>query len=183
MHDRVFFHRQPSPVGPLLLLSDGAALVGLYTPGSVASRIVAPSAIDDPSPFREVAAQLDRYFAGEPIRFDVPLRLVGTPFQRAVWSELAAIAYGTTISYRELAARIGNPRAVRAVGAANGKNPVSIIVPCHRVVGADGDLVGYGGGLDCKRWLLAHERALAPAGARRTRDYGSSAALATAVAR
>jgi methylated-DNA-[protein]-cysteine S-methyltransferase len=183
MSSYIFFHRQPSPVGPLLLLSDGAALVGLYTARSSASRVLPPGAVEDPSPFREISAQLERYFAGELTRFDVPLRLDGTPFQRTVWSELVAIAHGTTLSYRELAVRIGNPRAVRAVGAANGKNPVSIIVPCHRVVGADGELVGYGGGLDCKRWLLEHERALAPSGARRIKSYGSSAARATAVAR
>ena len=183
MYSRIFFHRKSSPVGRLLLVSDGAALVGLYTPGDDESRHVPSDGIDDPSPFREVSAQLDRYFAGELRDFDVPLRLGGTSFQRSVWSELVAIPYGTTIAYRELAARIGSPRAVRAVGAANGRNPVSIIVPCHRVVGANGDLVGYGGGLDCKRWLLAHERALAPAGARRTLAYGSSAARATAVAK
>jgi methylated-DNA-[protein]-cysteine S-methyltransferase len=183
MSNRIYFHRQPSPLGPLLLLSDGEALTGLYTPGAREGRDAPPGAIADPSPFREVAPQLDRYFAGELTHFDVALRLCGTPFQRAVWSELVSIAHGTTISYRELAARIGNLRAVRAVGAANGRNPVSIIVPCHRVVGADGKLVGYGGGLDCKLWLLAHERATGPTDARRTVVYGSSAARATAVAR
>jgi methylated-DNA-[protein]-cysteine S-methyltransferase len=183
MSNRIFFHRKPSPVGPLLLLSDGTALVGLFTPGDGESRPVPPGATYDPSPFRDVSAQLDRYFAGELRNFDVHLRLSGTPFQRSVWAELVAIPCGTTISYRELAMRIENPRAVRAVGGANGKNPVSIIVPCHRVVGADGDLVGYGGGLPSKRWLLAHERALAPAGSRQTLSYGSWAARETAVAR
>lgn len=191
MSNRIFFYRQPSPVGPLLLLSDGAALVGLYTPGSAASRVVPPDAIEDASPFRDVSAQLDRYFAGELVQFDAPLALRGTPFQCSVWSELARIAYGTTLSYRELAARIQNARAVRAVGAANGRNPVSIIIPCHRVIGADGNLVGYGGGLDCKRWLLAHERTRAPIKKGSTPEqtagrgpaYGSSAARETAVAR
>jgi methylated-DNA-[protein]-cysteine S-methyltransferase len=183
MSNRVFFHRQPSPVGPLLLVSDGAALIGLYTPGHGAPRATPPDGIEDPAPFRDVAAQLDRYFASQLVHFDVPLRLDGTPFQRAVWSELIAIAHGTTISYRELAARIGNTRAVRAVGTANGRNPVSIIVPCHRVIGADGTLVGYGGGLDCKRWLLTHERALQQASAQLTLGYGSSAARAAAVAK
>jgi methylated-DNA-[protein]-cysteine S-methyltransferase len=130
-----------------------------------------------------VSAQLERYFAGKLEVFEIPLDLIGTPFQQSVWKELLTIPYGTTISYRELADRLGNPRAVRAVGGANGKNPVSIIVPCHRVVGADGDLVGYGGGIDRKRWLLQHERALAPQGARRTKDYGSSTARAEATAR
>jgi methylated-DNA-[protein]-cysteine S-methyltransferase len=183
MSNRIFFHHEPSPVGTLLLLSDGTALVGLYTPKAGEPRPAPAGGIEDPSPFREVSAQLDRYFSGELTRFDVPLRLDGTPFQQSVWSELALIAYGGTISYRELATRMGNPRAVRAVGGANGKNPVSIIVPCHRVIGADGELVGYGGGLACKRWLLAHERALAPTDAQCTLPYGSSAERATAVAR
>jgi len=195
MTNHFFFHRHPSPIGPLLLLSDGAALVGLYTAGhdeaggpidawsrAARSRVAPSDAVEDRSPFREVGEQLDRYFAGELTRFDVPLRLDGTPFQRAVWSELVTIPWGTTRFYGELAARLGNPRAVRAVGAANGRNPVSIIVPCHRVIGASGDLVGYGGGLDCKRWLLAHERALDPL-LSRNEGYGSSAVFATAVAK
>ncbi|HMI83054.1 MAG TPA: methylated-DNA--[protein]-cysteine S-methyltransferase [Polyangiaceae bacterium] len=183
MSNRIFLHLRTSPVGPLLLLSDGDALVGLYTPGISASRAAPRGAILDFAPFRDVSEKLDRYFAGVLTQFDVPLRLAGTPFQRAVWAALVAIPYGTTISYRELAARIGNPRAVRAVGAANGRNPVSIIVPCHRVIGADGALVGYGGGLDCKRWLLNHEHARGPEGVRRTSAYGSSTARAAAVAR
>jgi methylated-DNA-[protein]-cysteine S-methyltransferase len=181
MSNPIFFRHQPSPVGPLLLLSDGAALVGLYTRGHDELRSAPTGAIEDAAPFREVSEQLDRYFAGELTDFDLPLRLSGTPFQRSVWAELVAIPYGTTISYRELASKIGNPRAVRAVGGANGRNPVSIIVPCHRVIGADGDLVGYGGGLDCKRWLLSHEHA--PVAARETAGYGGSTARATVVAR
>ena len=186
MADRIFFHHHFSPVGSLLLLSDGVALVGLYTPGDEANEVrrsVPPDAIRDAGPFREVSAQLDRYFAGELTHFELPLRLSGTHFQRSVWAELSTIPYGTTISYRDLAMRIGNPRGVRAVGGANGRNPVSIVVPCHRVIGAGGDLVGYGGGLACKRWLLAHERALPPVEARRTKDYGSTTARAVAVAR
>ena len=179
MSNGIFFHRKPSPVGPLLLISDGTALVGLYTAGHHPSwsRV---DGIEDASPFREVSAQLDHYFAGKLSHFDLPLRLNGTPFQQSVWAELMAIPYGTTISYRELAARIGNPRAIRAVGGANGKNPVSIIVPCHRVIGADGGLTGYGGGLDCKRWLLTHEHARVP---HRTGGYGSWTERTTAVAR
>ena len=181
MSEPIFIHRLASPVGALLLVSDGTALTGLYTAGH---EMVAPAgAIEDSSRFRRVSAQLERYFAGKLEVFEVPLDLRGTPFQQSVWKELTTIPYGTTISYRELAERVGNPRAVRAVGGANGRNPVSIIVPCHRVVGADGDLVGYGGGIDRKRWLLGHERALAPKGARRTKDYGSSLARAPAMAR
>ena len=99
------------------------------------------------------------YFAGGRTDFDVPLELAGTDFQRRVWSALRDIPYGETISYGELARRVGNPGAVRAVGLANGRNPVAIIVPCHRVIGADGSLTGYGGGLDRKAWLLDHEAA------------------------
>jgi methylated-DNA-[protein]-cysteine S-methyltransferase len=186
MNSRVFLHHHASPVGSLLLVSQGEALVGLYTPGAEASnalRHVGAGAIRDAAPFQEIATQLDRYFAGQLTQFEVPLRLNGTPFQRSVWEQLLTIPYGTTISYRELAIRIGNPRGVRAVGGANGRNPVSIIVPCHRVIGAGGDLVGYGGGLACKRLLLAHERALPPQREHRTKSYGSSTARAAAVAR
>lgn len=97
------------------------------------------------------------YFAGELQAFDVPLNMAGTDFQRVVWRELRNIGYGEIISYAELARRVDRPGAARAVGAANGRNPISIIVPCHRVIGADGTLTGYGGGLDRKEWLLRHE--------------------------
>jgi methylated-DNA-[protein]-cysteine S-methyltransferase len=106
----------------------------------------------------EVARQLMAYFAGRLIDFDVPLRLHGTTFQRRVWAALADIPYGETVSYGELAALIGQPTAARAVGLANGRNPVAVIVPCHRVIGSTGSLVGYGGGLDRKRYLLRLER-------------------------
>jgi methylated-DNA-[protein]-cysteine S-methyltransferase len=140
----------PSPVGDLLLFGDGAALTGLYLRGE-------PSGRRADEPFAAVCEQLDAYFAGELDRFDVPLAPSGTEFQLRVWEELLRIPFGETISYGELAERIGNPRTVRAVGLANGRNPISIIVPCHRVIGADGSLVGYGGGLERKRWLLEHE--------------------------
>jgi O-6-methylguanine DNA methyltransferase len=107
---------------------------------------------------RRLRRELDAYFRGRLRRFGVPLDLRGTPFQRAVWKRLARVPYGTTMTYAELAARIGRPSAVRAVGHANGRNPVSIVIPCHRVVGTDGALHGYGGGLWRKRWLLEHER-------------------------
>jgi methylated-DNA-[protein]-cysteine S-methyltransferase len=183
MPDRVFFHHHESPVGTLLLLSDGEALTGLYTPKQGAPRPPPATAIADRIPLRGVIAELDSYFAGELTTFDVPLRPAGTPFQRSVWNALCGIPKGSTISYRELALRVGNVRAVRAVGRANGQNPISIIVPCHRVVGASGDLVGYGGGLDCKRWLLGHERARPPEGAHWKEDYGSWTARAVAVMR
>lgn len=107
--------------------------------------------------YNECAGQLDRYFDGKLTRFSLPLKLQGTEFQRSVWRELTNIPYGTTISYADLAQRIGNPRSTRAVGAANGQNPVSLILPCHRVIGKNGQLTGYGGGLWRKQWLLEHE--------------------------
>jgi len=113
--------------------------------------------VQDDGPFRAVCEQLTAYFEGELVSFDVALGLAGTPFQRRVWHELCNIPFGCSISYTELARRIGKPGASRAVGSANGRNPVSLIVPCHRVIAADGGLGGYGGGLDRKRWLLEHE--------------------------
>jgi methylated-DNA-[protein]-cysteine S-methyltransferase len=105
----------------------------------------------------DAAAQLDAYFAGELERFDVPLAVHGTDFQKRVWDELVRIPFGETISYSELARRLGDPKLVRAVGLANGRNPIAIIQPCHRVIGADGSLTGYGWGVDRKEWLLRHE--------------------------
>jgi methylated-DNA-[protein]-cysteine S-methyltransferase len=147
-----------SPIGRLLLTSDGTALTGLYmepsrkaqsTDGWTEDAAVAPL----PATLR----QLTEYFGGTRRDFDLPLRMQGTEFQKRVWRELTEIPYGQTWSYGELAKRIDNPSASRAVGLANGRNPISILVPCHRVIGADGSLTGYGGGLDRKRWLLAHE--------------------------
>jgi O-6-methylguanine DNA methyltransferase len=143
-----------SPVGTLTLVADDGVLAGLYLP----EHRHAPS-LDlpaGPAP-GGVAEQLTEYFAGQRHAFAVPLSVSGTPFQREVWDALATIPYGETWSYAKLAAAIGRPRAVRAVGLANGRNPVSIVVPCHRVIGANGDLTGYGGGLAAKEWLLAHE--------------------------
>jgi methylated-DNA-[protein]-cysteine S-methyltransferase len=112
----------------------------------------------DPRPFAEVERQFGAYFDGELTEFELPLRLDGTPFQRSVWEQLLQIPYGETRSYGELAERLGRRGASRAVGLANGKNPISIIVPCHRVIGSTGSLTGYGGGLDRKQRLLAFER-------------------------
>ena len=113
---------------------------------------------DDEHPvLRAATAQLEEYFAGDRSTFDLPLDPVGTPFQQKSWDVLRTIPFGTTISYGEQARRLGTPSAMRAVGAANGRNPISIIVPCHRVVGSDGSLTGFGGGLDAKAWLLEHE--------------------------
>ena len=144
-----------SPIDDLLLISDGVTLIGLYMDTATA---VQPTGKKDPGPFREVTQQLSAYFEGDLRQFDLPIRLEGTKFQQTVWAALRELRFGQRISYGELARRIGQPSASRAVGLANGRNPISIIVPCHRVIGASGSLVGYGGGLDRKRWLLDHER-------------------------
>lgn len=153
-----------SPIGALLLLGDGSGLRGLY---------MEPHAVDpgwerDDAAFGDAGEQLAAYFAGELREFDLELAPVGTPFQRRVWAALREIPYGETTSYGALAARLGKPGAARAVGLANGRNPISVIVPCHRVIGADGTLTGFGGGLDRKRALLAHEAEVLGAGFRTT---------------
>ncbi len=145
-----------SPVGPLTLVAHDGVLAGLYLTEHRHQPTLAGPRDDTVLPV--VREQLGAYFAGDLTSFDVPLSVVGTPFQQRVWAALATIGYGQTWSYRQLAEAIGNPKAVRAVGLANGRNPVSIVVPCHRVVGADGSLTGYGGGLARKQWLLQHER-------------------------
>ncbi len=151
-----------SPIGPLTLIAADGRLAGMhmeitrYEPDAG----TLGTALDrDAEPVLAAAArQLDAYFDGELTSFDLPLTLDGSPFQRTVWAALQDIPYGETISYGELARRIGQPSASRAVGLANGKNPVSIVVPCHRVIGADGSLTGYGGGMDRKRFLLGLEQ-------------------------
>ena len=155
----IYYTSLESPVGPLLLTSDGTALTGL----SMAEQRHGPQigadwvAHEDAFPFGEARQQLAAYFGGSLQEFDLPLAPQGTEFQRRVWEALRAIPYGHTISYGELARRIGNTRASRAVGLANGRNPISIILPCHRVVGGDGRLIGYGGGLSRKETLLSLE--------------------------
>jgi methylated-DNA-[protein]-cysteine S-methyltransferase len=147
-----------SPIGRLLLTSDGAALTGLYMEPSHKTQSTDGWTEDvTVAPLSAAVRQLTEYFAGSRREFDLPLRFQGTTFQTRVWRELAEIPYGQTWSYGQLAKRIDNPTASRAVGLANGRNPISILVPCHRVIGADGSLTGYGGGLERKRWLLAHE--------------------------
>ena len=147
-----------SPVGTLTLTAVDGRLTGLHMDGQRHAPTSRPDWERDDDGLTEVVEQLAAYFAGSRSTFDVALDLVGTEFQRAVWAGLLEIPYGETISYGELARRVGRPGASRAVGLANGRNPVAIIVPCHRVIGADGTLTGYGGGLDRKVWLLDHER-------------------------
>ena len=143
-----------SPIGELLLTGDGRALTGLYMQEGRTAAAVRPEWTRDDDAFADVREQLDEYFAGRRTDFDVPLEMEGSPFQRRVWKELEGIPYGETISYGELARRVGPPATPRNVGATNGRNPVAVIVPCHRVIGADGSLTGYGGGLERKRLLL-----------------------------
>lgn len=144
-----------TPLGAMRMMTDGRAILALEF-----DAVEAPDAMLPPSA-RALAGALQRlldaYFDRRRVTFDLPLAPVGTPFQRSVWDALCAIPYGETVSYGEIARRVGRPAAVRAVGAANGSNPIPILIPCHRVIGANGTLTGYGGGLDRKRKLLALE--------------------------
>lgn len=148
----------PSPVGELLLIDNGHGLCGLQFQDGLHPLEINEDWKKQRSPFTVVIKQLGEYFAGRLQRFTIPLSLEGTAFQRAVWRALKTIPYGKTVSYGDISNKIGNPKASRAVGAANGQNPVSIIVPCHRVIGANGKLVGYGGGLPIKTALLELEQ-------------------------
>lgn len=159
--------RVDTPVGPLVVLASDvglrAVLWGDEPLQRVHSAVADEAVVDDPSHAVLVTAlaQLDEYFAGRRRGFDVPLDARGTAFQRSAWDALCTIPFGETVSYGEQARRMGDVRKARAVGAANGRNPISIVVPCHRVVGADGSLTGFAGGMDAKAWLLDHERRLA----------------------
>jgi methylated-DNA-[protein]-cysteine S-methyltransferase len=148
-----------SPIGELLLTSDGSGLTGLYMEAHKRGPAVDGGWVRDDAFFRDWKHELDAYFKGKTQAFRSPIDLHGTLFQKRVWEALRQIPRGETISYGELARRIGSPRAVRAVGAAVGRNPVSIIIPCHRVVGGNGALTGYAGGVKRKQWLLDHEGA------------------------
>lgn len=149
-----------SPVGPLTIVAGDAGLRAILWPDDDPRRVrLGETTVDPAHPVvAAVVAQLAEYFAGERRAFEVPLDPVGTEFRRAAWDALRTIDYGTTVSYGEQAARMGDRRKARAVGAANGRNPISIVVPCHRVVGANGTLTGFAGGVDTKAWLLAHEQ-------------------------
>ena len=151
-----------SPIGRLRLVATDEGLSHLLFDQQVGEDMDSdgdPAQADDHPVLVAATAQLEEYFAGERREFDIPLDLTGTEFQRAAWSALAGVPFGETRSYRQQAEAIGRPKAVRAIGAANGRNPVPIVLPCHRIVGSDGSLTGYGGGLPIKEYLLNHEQA------------------------
>lgn len=160
MQQPIFFTYVASPVGDLLVSGTETGLSGISFPRG--SRAYPPKSdwIRNDAPFAAVRAQLNAYFAGDLKVFDLSLHLVGTEFQRLVWQALADIPFGQTRSYRWQAQVVGSPKAARAVGAANGANPLPIVLPCHRVIGTNGALTGFGGGIEVKRWLLRHEGAL-----------------------
>lgn len=157
----ILYSTMPSPIGELTLVGDGSKLTGILMERDLATGAHGPLVregwIRDDDALLDARRQLAAYFEGELTMFDLPIVMEGTPFQMRVWESLRSIPFGETVSYAEIARRIGNATAVRAVGAANGRNPVAIVVPCHRVIGADGSLTGYGGGIERKKWLLAHE--------------------------
>lgn len=167
-----FVQDYDSPLGTLLLMASDQALVGLHVVGG--RYVPAPTdawQAERTAVLSETVAQLDAYFAGHLREFRLPLAPQGTAFQRTVWDQLLRIPYAATQSYGAEATALGRPSAVRAVAAANGRNPIAIVIPCHRVIGSDGKLVGYGGGLRNKAWLLAHEdRHAAKAKSRRWQD-------------
>lgn len=150
-----------SPIGTLTLVATDDALVAVLWPeereGRVRFSTEPTTAPQSHTVLADAATQLAEYFAGERVRFDIPVELRGTEFQQQVWRSLAEIPFGETSTYGKQAAAIGRPAAVRAVGAANGRNPLSLVLPCHRIVGADGKLTGFAGGIETKRWLLDHE--------------------------
>jgi methylated-DNA-[protein]-cysteine S-methyltransferase len=172
MSSTTCYTRLSTPLGPLVLVGTGGALTAIWLPAERDRLAPDPGWTETAAPFRDAVRQLDAYFAGTLRQFDLPLAPDGTPFQRRVWRALVDIPYGETMSYAELARRIGRPAAVRAVGAANGQNPLAIVIPCHRVIGSDGRLVGYGGGLAAKSWLLALERRAAGGPAPRVERQG-----------
>jgi methylated-DNA-[protein]-cysteine S-methyltransferase len=154
-----FYTFMDSPIGRLLLAGDDRHLSHIGFPSGKGAITPRPGWRSDDGIFSDVKAQLHAYFDGTLREFDLPLDPQGTDFQLTVWRELTKIPFGTTISYGELARRVGNPAASRAVGAANGNNPIPIVIPCHRVIGANGSLTGFGGGIETKKWLLGLEQA------------------------
>lgn len=167
--ETLYWSSVSSVQGTCSVIATGAGVCWMGTPGTereyglawLARHLSIADVVEDGEvePLRQAVDQLQRYFAGEHLQFSCPLDLRGTVFQVAVWQELYRVPYGETRSYAQIAQAIGRPKAVRAVGAANGANPIAVIVPCHRIIGSDGSMTGYGGGLPMKEWLLALERA------------------------
>lgn len=147
-----------SPIGKLLLVGADSYLENLYFPNKINSISLSENFEEDNSSFQQITTQLTEFFSGKRKNFQLQLRPQGTDFQLQVWRELQKVPYGKTASYGEIAARIGNPKACRAVGMANSKNPIPIIIPCHRIIGKNGSLTGFGGGLDVKKQLLGLEQ-------------------------
>jgi methylated-DNA-[protein]-cysteine S-methyltransferase len=161
MSATIWYDELPTPIGVLRLVADAEGLREVWFETGRHRKSPQPDWVRAATPLAEARRQLEEYFAGARTRFELKLHPVGTPFQLAVWEELGRIPYGVTISYAELARRIGQPAAVRAVGAANGRNPIPVILPCHRVIGSNGSLTGFGGGLPTKRFLLSMEDRIA----------------------
>lgn len=162
LDEPVFRKTIPSPIGDLLLVFNNTHLISLsyFDDASLESQILPINNFksQENSLFKEIEGQITAYFAGNLKEFNLPLYEFGTPFQKEVWSQLRTIPFGQTISYRSLAERLGDPKKIRAAASANGKNPIMLINPCHRVIGIDGQMVGYVGGIDRKRKLILHEQ-------------------------
>jgi methylated-DNA-[protein]-cysteine S-methyltransferase len=159
----IWWEEAVSPIGSFLIAGDGAALVATRLPGQWSHDDVPVAWVHEPGAMAAATTQLDEYFAGTRRRFELSFAPQGTAFQRRVWDALCDIPFAETASYGKVAAAIGQPTASRAVGMANNRNPIALFIPCHRVIGADGSLTGYGGGIEMKAWLLEHERAVAAA--------------------
>ncbi len=154
---QVYYDQMPSPIGPLFLVADDEGLREVRFELDRRPHTPLEGWLHSPQKLAEVRRQLEAYFAGQRHTFDLPLKPVGTEFQQSVWQALTTIPYAVTTSYGHISAQIQRPKASRAVGAANGRNPIPIIIPCHRVIGSNGTLTGFGGGLAAKQWLLEHE--------------------------
>ncbi|HLK88269.1 MAG TPA: methylated-DNA--[protein]-cysteine S-methyltransferase [Polyangia bacterium] len=174
INDTTSFTIVASPIGRLTLVAAGDALTGLYFEDDPQGAAATRGAVRDERPLRRAAEQLEAYFAGRRDRFELALAPRGTAFQQAVWRALQKIPFGETATYGDIARAIGKPAAVRAIGGANHRNPIAIVIPCHRVIGADGTMTGYGGGLDRKRTLLALEAGAAVAAEWRTPRAGAA---------
>jgi methylated-DNA-[protein]-cysteine S-methyltransferase len=156
----ILWEEADSPLGSFLIAGEGRTIVQVRLPGRWAKEDLPADWAHEPGAMAPATRQLDEYFAGDRRRFDLDFAPSGTPFQLAVWRALQGIDFGTTASYRDVATAVGNPKSTRAVGLANNRNPIALFIPCHRVIGANGSLTGYGGGLEMKSWLLEHEHAV-----------------------